>query len=681
MSKISRNSQPSKKPIGTSLPSATIEDKLRKRIEELATLNEIGSAISKATKINQLIELIYHQTTRIMEVSAFYIALYDNKTDEMHFIFDMLNGKRQREEETTRKFGKGRTEYIIRSKKPLLIKQNPHETYKRLGIITGDKKAKACVGVPLIYANKAIGALVVQSYNFDHAYDEGHISLLSTIANQAAIAIENARLFEKLQKELSERKIIEKRLKERNEDLILAKKATDNILNNVKDGLFLLDRELKISSQYSASLENIFEEKSLSGIELINYLKNKVSKEIIDALKDFLYLSFDNSVDEVSLILLNPLSQIQVNFEKGKKNFHTKYLTFDFRRIYNQNEIRHIIVSVNDISQQILLEKNLEESKEQNKQHMEWLFTILNVDGQMLEEFMKSSEEEILNIKTMLVLDFDQGSVDEIYRSVHLIKGNSSMLGLTFITKQTHIVEESLLNLHNKRNQNHETNEDLKKQLTELFNLFNQVKNLIDRIGNFHKQFRPTRKHETDVFFKSISSLIDTLCKKYNKEARLDYSQYDVSIVPHSHRLLIRDILVQLIRNAMYHGIETTEERSRKHKERQGIISISNAQDSKWFYLNVKDDGQGVQIDKIKAMAKSGGRYKTSDIDNWSDNQIIDLIFLAGITTAEKADLTAGRGIGMDIIKNKVEKYGGLIQTETETDVFTKFTIKIPIDK
>jgi chemotaxis protein histidine kinase CheA len=312
-------------------------------------------------------------------------------------------------------------------------------------------------------------------------------------------------------------------------------------------------------------------------------------------------------------------------------------------------------VSVNDISQQIKLEKNLEESKEQNKKQMEWLFTILNVDAQMLEEFMKSSEEEILSIKHSLDQDPDYGSINDIYRSVHLIKGNASMLGLTFITEQTHAVEESLLMLHEKKLRKSETHKNIKKQLNELFNLFNQVKNLIDRIGKFHSQFRPTRKHETSVFFKSMSNLIESLCKKYKKEARLDYTDYDASIVPHHHRLLIRDFLVQLIRNAVYHGIETAEERLKKNKDRQGTISISNSQDSQWFYLRVKDDGQGLQIDNLKAVAKKKGKYKTSDINKWSKNQIIELIFLAGMTTAEKADLTAGRGMGMDIIKNKLK--------------------------
>jgi GAF domain-containing protein/HPt (histidine-containing phosphotransfer) domain-containing protein len=661
--------------------SNEVEESLRKRIEELATLNEIGRAISSATKINQLIQLIYKQTARIMEVSAFYIALYNEKNKEMQIIFDVLNGKRQKDEETTRNFGSGRTEYIIRTKTPLLVKQKPHETYKKLGIVSSDKKAKACVGVPLLYGNKAIGALVVQSYTHNHAYNDGHVNLLTTIANQAAIAIENARLFENLQMELTERKKIDKRLKERNDDLSRVKKDTDNILNNLKDGLFLITNDLKIGSQYSAALSEIFEEDSLAGKSIINYMRNKVPRKILSTLKDYLTLSFDHSIDGASLQMLNPLSQIRMDFRNGKTKDHSKYLTFDFRRIYNNDTISDIIVSVNDVTEQVSLAKNLEESKEQSKKQMEWLFTILNVDSQMLEEFMKSSDEEIMTIKELIEKRLIQESTDGIYRSVHLIKGNASMLGINFLAELAHILEESLVLLRGSKSGKREIQQKLINQLEEFFGVFDQVKNLIERIGNFHAQFRPTRKHESDMLFKSISNLIKTLCTKYKKEAQLDHSEYDSSIVPPHHRLFIRDILVQLTRNAIFHGIERKKERVQKKKAVNGCIHIANSLNDKYFKISFHDDGRGLQMENIKNSAISLGTVKKSEINNWSKKRVIDLIFIPGLTTTENSDITAGRGFGMDIIKNKIKNIGGTIAIETEADNFTKFTIKLPLNK
>jgi Amt family ammonium transporter len=666
---------------GFKMTKNDVEDSLRKRIEELATLNEIGRAISSATKINQLIQLIYKQTTRIMDVSAFYIALYDNKNDEMQIIFDVLHGNRQRDEETIRKFGKGRTEYIIRTKEPLLVNKNPQQTYKKLGIISTDKKVKACVGVPLIYGNDAIGALVVQSYTHNDAYNEGHVSFLTTIANQAAIAIENARLFEKLQEELGERRKVEKRLTERNVDLIRAKKDTDNILNNVKDGLFVINKDIKIGTQYSAALEKIFEEKSLAGKSILAYMRHKVPKKILTTLKDYLSLLFDQSIDGESLQMLNPLSQIRMDFNLTKTKLLSKYLTFDFRRIYINDSISDIIVSVNDVTEQVTLSRNLEESKEQSKKQMEWLFTILNVDSQMLEEFMTSSEEEFSVIRNSIDKGTVQASIDVIYRSIHLIKGNASMLGMDFVAEQAHSIEESLVLLRGNKSGKREIQQKLIKQLEEFFAIFNKVQNLIDRIGNFHVQFRPTRKHESNVLFNSISNLIETLGKRYNKEIDLDYSEYDSAIVPHHHRLLIRDILVQLTRNSIYHGIENADERLSRNKDRKGCISISNTVKEQNFYLTFKDDGRGLQINNIIKMAIQTGLFKKSEINKWSKKRVMDLIFLPGLTTTENTDITAGRGIGMDIIKSKVEKNGGSILIESKPDLFSKFTINLPIKK
>ena len=657
-----------------------VENSLRKRIQELATLNEIGRAISSATKVKQLIQLIYKQTIRIMEVSAFYIALYDNKKNEMQIIFDVLNGERQRTEETIRNFGEGRTEYIIRTKKPLLINQKPYETYKKLGIVSTDKKAKACVGVPLLYGNNAIGALVVQSYTHNDAYDDGHVNLLTTIANQAAIAIENARLFEKLQEELAQRKIIEKRLKDRNVDLIQAKKDTDNILNNVKDGLFVINKDLKIGSQYSAALEKILEERSLAGRSIIAYMRRKVPRRIVTTLKDYLSLLFDPSIDGESLHVLNPLSQIRVDFNHTKSKQQAKYLTFNFRRIYNNENISDIIVSVNDVTEQVILAKNLEESKEQSKKQMDWLFTILNIDSQMLQEFMTSSEEEINVVRDSIEKGTLQISSDIIYRSIHLIKGNASMLGMDFVANQAHTIEESLVLLRGNKSGKREIQDKLLQQLEEFFAAFDQIKNLIDRIGNFHIKFRPTRKHETDVLFKSIFNLISTLGKKYDKKIDLDYSEYNFSIVPHHHRLLIRDILVQLTRNSIYHGIENSEERRSKNKNLKGNIHISNSVKDHSFILSLKDDGRGLQLERIKQMAIESGMYSAAQINKFTKKQVAELIFLPGLTTTEDIDITAGRGIGMDIIKNKVEKIGGSILIESKQDLYTMFTIVLPLN-
>jgi PAS domain S-box-containing protein len=187
------------------IENARLFNGAQQRIAELATINQIGRAIASTMKLDQLWELIYHQTCRVMEVSALYIALYDQEREELQSVIDILYRQRRPKEERPRKFAKGRTEHIIRTKNPLLIRGDVQETYRRLGIVSSDKRARAFAGVPIAAGDEVIGVLAVQNYERDDSYDEHTIELLSTIANQAAIAIENARLYEQTDEKLRHR--------------------------------------------------------------------------------------------------------------------------------------------------------------------------------------------------------------------------------------------------------------------------------------------------------------------------------------------------------------------------------------------------------------------------------------------------------------------------------------------
>src|SRR3989304_9752209 len=98
-----------------------VDDKMKRRILELSTLIEIGRAIASTIKLDELWELIYKQACRVIEISDFYIALYDREKEELYNVINLLHGKPRSQGEKRRKLGNGRTEYVIRTKKPLLI--------------------------------------------------------------------------------------------------------------------------------------------------------------------------------------------------------------------------------------------------------------------------------------------------------------------------------------------------------------------------------------------------------------------------------------------------------------------------------------------------------------------------------------------------------------------------------
>jgi len=131
-----------------------------------------------------------------VDFQSFYIALFDEEKKELRTVFDILKGRRRKDREKPRPFARGRTEYIIRNKEPLLIRGDVQKIYDRLKIVSIDKEAKAYAGVPIMARDKILGVMAVQHYESNDAYDKHTIELLLAIANQLGIAIENARLFE-----------------------------------------------------------------------------------------------------------------------------------------------------------------------------------------------------------------------------------------------------------------------------------------------------------------------------------------------------------------------------------------------------------------------------------------------------------------------------------------------------
>jgi signal transduction histidine kinase len=178
---------------GEPLKNRQLLGELERRVEELAVLNEIGQAISSALQLDQLLQAIYEQASRLMDTANFYIALCEEE-DIISFPFAVEGG--QRVEWPARRAGKGVTEYIIRRKQPLLLERDVGKWLEQQKDVESlGRLARSWLGVPLILGEKVLGVIAVQNYEISGAHDAGHLHVLSTIASQAATAIENARLY------------------------------------------------------------------------------------------------------------------------------------------------------------------------------------------------------------------------------------------------------------------------------------------------------------------------------------------------------------------------------------------------------------------------------------------------------------------------------------------------------
>ena len=264
---------------------------------------------------------------------------------------------------------------------------------------------------------------------------------------------------------------------------------------------------------------------------------------------------------------------------------------------------------------------------------------------------------------------------------MHLVKGNAGLLDLKFFEKKAHKFEDSIAELLRMPEIKGSSFISLVIQLEDLRNTMKEISVLIDKLGTIHNQFRPKREFENKVFVQSLNNLVTNLSNDYNKQISLQTDKFDPGILPYKLRLSAKDILVQLIRNSVYHGIETPEIRELKGKPATGTISINSRLVNNWVEIKVRDDGRGLHLEKLRESARKLNLWDPGEIDSWDKNQIAESIFTSGITTAEAADLIAGRGIGMDAIREKLTLIKGTIKVEFEENEYCEFTIKIPSEK
>lgn len=186
------------------IQNADSYDLLIRKVGELVVLNEIGESISSSTEsgLNDIFELIYKQTSRLMDTANFYISLYHPINDLVTFELVYENGKKTAWK--SRIEGKGLTEYVISTRKPLLIKKHLDMELVLKNVELIGRDAKSWLGVPMLHRDKIIGVIAVQNYESEYIYDNGHLEVLQTIASQAAIAIENARLLVERKTKLTE---------------------------------------------------------------------------------------------------------------------------------------------------------------------------------------------------------------------------------------------------------------------------------------------------------------------------------------------------------------------------------------------------------------------------------------------------------------------------------------------
>lgn len=474
-----------------------------------------------------------------------------------------------------------------------------------------------------------------------------------------------------------------------------AKRETDDILETVNEGLFLLDHDYNIGSQHSAALNRIFRREELAGVNFLELMKEIVPETTLTVARDYISLFFGKRENQNLVDDLNPLSEVEVHFSGPDGQFLSRYLGFDFRRVVVGTDLSHLLVSVNDITDRVALERELAEARQQSGQQLDLLMDILHIEPEMLTDFLHASEKSLANVNAILrrpsrAREAYQAKLDGIFREVHTVKGEAAALGLGSVEQHAHDLEDRIAALRERSQISGEDFLPLTIKLDELLGHINAVRELVGKLIDFRSALGRQLPAPVDAdderrsaprtdIVALLHNLASRAADEQGKRVELELAGLDSREMPQRYRKPVKDIAVQLVRNGIAHGIELPDGRLAAQKPQTGQITLSfDALGSAGYELAYRDDGCGLSLEKIRKAAVEKGFVSADQIDKLDKRQAMSLIFRRGFSTTEHVTGEAGRGIGMDVIRNLVNDLGGKVRISTVEGQYTQFRILLP---
>lgn len=195
---------------------------------------------------------------------------------------------------------------------------------------------------------------------------------------------------------------------------------------------------------------------------------------------------------------------------------------------------------------------------------------------------------------------------------------------------------------------------------------------------NLHESVMKVRMVPIESVVNRFPRMIRDLSKKLNRKMELymsgEETELDRTVIDE-----IGDPLMHLLRNSADHGLEDNAARIAAGKPEVGSIFLDAYQDGNNVVIEVRDDGAGINIEKVKRKAVEKGHVTAEQAEKMSDKEAIDLLFKPSFSTAEQISDISGRGVGLDVVRTNVEALGGSIEAKTELGVGSTFTIRLPL--
>ncbi len=510
---------------------------------------------------------------------------------------------------------------------------------------------------------------------FQAPFDEAHATQLASLGQHIEILLRNARLVSELErdKERLQRfnETLEQKVLERTAELARKNRDMRLVLDNVDHGFITLSPEGRMATERSLIVDTWFG----AGRELL--LLWDYFAPLSESFATQVRLGWEQLADGF-MPLDASLAQLPARLVTANRTF-----TFRYSPFFRDAQLEGVLVIVSDVTGQLAREREEAEQRELMQS-----FKQLTLDRAGFFEFMRETTTMMETVAAAAAA----GDRRALLRTIHTLKGNSATVGLSRIARLCHAIEEGL------KDEDELPTRELVAELDQRWKAIAEhvgqlvgptrermievsessyaalVRTLADpaRAGHALDHLLALRLEPLSRVFERLAEQATTLAHRKGLELEVRLETAGLRVDPERFSPLLSE-LTHLVRNAVAHGFQSKAERTAQGKLPQNRLSLLADVGAGELILEIADDGRGIDWQALKNRARERGLAAETRLE------LVQALFADGITTRADADEISGRGVGMSVVKSRVDSMNGRIQLKSEPGLGTTWFVSLPI--
>jgi len=468
----------------------------------------------------------------------------------------------------------------------------------------------------------------------------------------------------------------------------------------------------KVSSEKIRNFTSIFFE----SLDVLRTVVSRVKKgdntdidiKFLEEIKET-FEDFDTEF-EITFIKPIPQNKIKQTISAKNKKFYKIYIRLQATCVFKKVRLFIIFRALNDVGQICYSKPEPRLLEIGNFDRDFEIYYIAQKTSSQISQIL----EEILEIDNKVITELARDKFETLLTNFSIMMQNEKKIESNIESEKEYAYEEEFINGEIEPASNIlddfqterttisrikvdiETLEKLMDYFGELIILKNQISQILKKrqdpeisllFDNIDKSLLDIQEIIFDLklvrvesTFRKYKRLVRDVAIETGKKIKFILEGINVEI----DRTILEEInspIVHLLRNAIYHGIELPKERISKNKNETGILKLKTYRSAGLIYIEISDDGKGINYDKIRESVIKKGYYTTNEVQLLSNEVLNKFLLMPGFTTLSDADMLSGRGMGLAIVDEKVKKLGGSFQILTEKGVGTKFTVIVPFSR